>query len=275
MGTHDMATKVLLTVHLPRMRPHLETRGLRRYEDYLACTLGEVVGRTGTTETRRILIDHDDRREAFYLKAYRYQDPRRPARLSGDKARREARNYRILLRRCGVSVPDVIAHGSRRRGWRLLDAFILTRGVPNATPLDLYARRRWLAGHLTATDPTRRHLLDETADLLARMHHAGFFHIDMQWRNLLVSEDGTDRPPLFVIDSARGGLRRWGPYRMHGRLRDLSSLHKLGRLWLTRSEQIRWLRRYLGVRTLRAPEHHSLVQTILYDRSIKDNGTAQ
>ncbi len=117
----------------------------------------------------------------------------------------------------------------------------------------------------------RRHLLETTADLVARMHAAGFFHIDLQWRNLLVSEDGSRRPRVYVIDSVRGGPRRWRPFQMHGRLRDLSSLYKLARSQVPVREQVGWLWRYLGVRRLRH-EHRVMIQTILCDRRIKDNG---
>jgi len=266
--------KVQLTILDPRMRSALEACGLRRYEDYISRQLGEVVGRTGTTETRRIVLNDASRGETFYVKTYRYEDGRRRRRLARDKGRLEARNYRILRQQCRVNVPDVVSHGSRRRGWRLLDAFIMTRGVTNATPLDEYVRRRWPNGGII-TDALQRYLLEETADLVSRMHAAGFFHIDLQWRNLLVSDDGSDRPPIYVIDSARGASRRWGVYQMHGRLRDLSSLYKLAQWWVSRREQIRWLRRYLGVQRLSACQHHALVQAILHDRSIKDNGTIQ
>jgi hypothetical protein len=126
---------------------------------------------------------------------------------------------------------------------------------------------------LSSGDVGRSRLLEETAGLVSRMHAAGFVHVDLQWRNLLVVENGGIGPTIYVIDSARGGLRGWVLYQLHGRLRDLSSLYKLGRVLLTRREQIRWLRRYLGVRRLSACEHHALAWTILHDRGIKDNGT--
>ncbi|MBN2561840.1 MAG: hypothetical protein JXQ75_13015 [Phycisphaerae bacterium] len=264
---------VRLTIHEPRMRPTLEAYGLRQYEDYLAPALGEAVGRSKTTQTRRIVLDGADGKDTFYLKIYRHEGSRRRHRFLRDKASIEARNYRTLSERCGVIVPDVIAHGCRRRGWRLLDAFILTRAVPRATPLDRYVRMRWPRLQAAVDDPMRHNLLEGTAELVSRMHARGFFHVDLQWRNLLVVDNGTDRPAFGIIDSARGGLRWWRVHREHGRLRDLSSLYKLGRLWLTRGEQVRWLRRYLGVRRLSA-EHRLLIRTILYDRSIKGDGTA-
>lgn len=264
-----MPVKTEYTILDPRMNSVLEACGLRRYEDYLSGEAGEVVGRSASSETRRIRARTGTGEEVFYLKAYDYRGRR--LRSLAEKGRKEVRNYRILRERCGVPVPDVVSHGWRRRGWRLLDAFILTRGVPNSMRLDEYVRRRCRGGSDGAGAAMRRHLLETTADLVSRMHAAGFFHIDLQWRNLLVSEDGSRRPRVYVIDSVRGGPRRWRLLQMHGRLRDLSSLYKLARFQVPVREQVGWLWRYLGVRRLRH-EHRVMIQTILCDRRIKDNG---
>lgn len=248
----------LLTIADDALRDLLRTAGLYSYDDFLHCTLGEVVHESGTTLTRRIVLRHADFADTLYLKIYR------PGPLHGwtrSRPLREGRNYLLLRDRCAISVPDVIAFGSRRSFGRWKDGFILTRAVPNAVPLDRVPE---------CTGPLRRYLLDQTAAIVSRMHAVGFYHIDLQWRNLLVSDDGTDAPEVYVIDSARGGPRRWRILREHGRLRDLSSLSKEARHRLTSREQLRWLRFHLGVRRF-APAHRALIRTIHYDRAIKDH----
>jgi hypothetical protein len=236
----------------------LKAAGLSAYNDFLCCEQGRLVHETGTTRTRHITFPVYGETEEFFLKAYRYEPP---AWLTLDKARREALNYVTLRDRCGVKVPDVIAFGSRRRFGRLVDAFILTRAIPHAIPLDRVA---------AADALLRRHLLDCTSSMVSRMHAAGFCHIDLQWRNLLVSNNGSQTPDVFVIDSARGRLRGWPVRREQGRLRDLSSLYKEAQRRLTPREQLRWLRAYLGVMRF-AHEHRALIRTILYDRAAKDH----
>jgi|GEM_PF-1474110 len=326
-----MATR--LTILDNDMRSVLASHGLSRYEDFAETTVGEVVSRSSTTQTWRICWSDPPKgaansaSDAFYLKTYRYKGATRRLALWPDKAGLEARNYRTLRRDCRVDVPDVVAHGSRRRWGYLLDAFILTRAIPHAVCLDDYAKRRWgtsqpsaatklrhrrLAGgatggtpgpHLssqgakildddntnhcnkegqgaadgqaTATttvinDPLRRYLLTHTADIVARMHRADFFHIDLQWRNILVADDGSDRPGIFLIDSARGSRRQWKILQAHGRLRDLSSLSKEARSQLTPREHVLWLRRYFGVARL-TQEHHAMIRTIQDDRRSKDH----
>lgn len=259
-----------LTILEGHMKPILAAQGLRHYEDFVAIGPGELIHRSRTAETRRLTLDAGDTLTVF-LKVYRYAGRHRRSRLRQDTAEREANNYAVLREDCGVDVPDVIAHGSRRRGLRLLDAFILTRGVPDAVPLDAFAARRWPDPTAVGDDPLRRFLLAETADMVARMHAIGFYHIDLQWRNLLIAAATAALPRIVVIDSARGAMRRWSLHRAHGRIRDLSSLHKEARARLSTREQLRWLRRYLGVRRFR-PEHRALIHTIRHDRGIKDEG---
>ncbi len=258
---------IRLTIVETSLHDTLVAAGLATYHEFLACTQGEVVHESSTTRTRRIVLNPAGRAESFYLKAYRYGGRSWPAR---DKAAREALNYAVLRDRCDVRVPDVIAFGSRRRFGCLIDGFILTRAVPHGMSLDRLAAALWPKPPAIATNGLRRHLLNYTSAMVRRMHAAGYCHIDLQWRNLLVSDDGSDAPEVYAIDSSRGGIRRWALRREQGRLRDLSSLYKEARHRLTIREQIRWLRDYLGV-TRFEPQHRALLQTILYDRAIKDH----
>ena len=269
-----------LTIAEPSALTLLESLGLRCYEDYVSCTRGEVVGCGSTSESRRLTADSanagaSDCPIRLYLKVYRYEGRHRRWALLPDKAEIEARNYRILRDHCGLDTPAVLAFGRRSRDGWLTNGFILTREVPGARPLEEYVpapttRFTESAVHNAAL---RQYVLQETADLVSRMHAVGFCHVDLQWRNLRVADGETDRPRIYILDSSRGRLLRWRVRREHGRLRDLSSLVKMARRQMSRSEQIRWLRRYLGVRRL-APEHRVLVQTMLYDRSVKDDDPA-
>lgn len=245
--------------------------GLVRYEDFIGFEAGAIVGESGTTQTRRFAIASASAGNVLYLKKYRYRGVRRRHRFRVDKAALEARNYSTLRRRCGVAAPEVVVHGSRRHGWRLLDAIIVTREVAQAVSMEDLFERRWPRADRAVGDPARAALLDEAARVVGRMHRTGFYHIDLQWRNLLVSRVDSAGVSICVCDSPRGGLRRWRPHRMHGALRDLSSLHKEARRRMTRTEQMRWLNDYLRASGLRA-DRRVLVWTIILDRVIKDHG---
>lgn len=242
----------------------LRSAGLCAYEDFVRCQDSELVHESNTTTTRRLELPATQRDGRCYLKVYRYADKALPLRLTRSKPLREARNYASLREKCRIDVPDVIAVGSRRRGGILQDGFILTRGIFNAGTLDSFVDL-----HGDDRPALRCHLITATAGIVARMHAAHFYHIDLQWRNLLVSDDGTDRPRVFVLDCVRGGRRIHPLMRAHGRLRDLSSLHKDARVRLSRTEQVRWLRRYLGVRKL-SEIHRAMIRSIVQDRELKD-----
>lgn len=250
----------------------LQAAGRRDYDAIISSTDGLLVASSRTTDTRRLRLGKDRNEITAYLKMYRPTRGFRPWWMR-DKAVIEVDNYALLRERCGVSVPRVLAYGCRRSRWHVLNAFILTEAVAGAVPLDEYERHHWPEGPSRYPNARRRRLLTATADLVADLHTARFCHIDLQWRNLLVS-DTKAGPVLHVIDCARGGRRTSALRWWHGRLRDLSSLYKLGRFRLSLAEQVRWLRRYLGVRRLR-PEDRLLVHSVLFDRRLKDHNPSQ
>lgn len=258
---------IRMTFEQPDLRDALAAAGLRRYEDFMETQRGEIVVHAGSSHSRRIQLNGPSRPIGLFLKVYRRGGRR--FFLRRDKAAVEAENYRFL-RAAGVEVPDVVCFGSRRGLMRLQDAFILMREVPDAVGLDAFVARVWPNPAGESNHALRRQLLERSAALVRRMHDAGFYHIDLQWRNILVSRRDDALPRLFIIDSSRGGHRRGRIFREHGRLRDLSSLAKEAVIRLTRTERLRWLKGYLGVpRLTRA--HTDLIRTIEMDRILKDN----
>lgn len=250
----------------PALRDALQADGLARYEDFLGCDRGELVAAGGSCETRRLALDEGGAAREYYLKRYRYAAGRGRLRARMDKAEREARNYAYLRNVCGVDVPDVVCFGIRSRLWRRRDGFILTRGVARALPLDAHVANRWPRSGGGYSDLERRALFNAACDLLRKMHDNHFYHLDLQWRNILVK----DTCRLYVLDSSKGGPRRSRVFQEHGRLRDLSSLAKEAIVRLSRTERMRWLRQYLGVGRL-GEAQRMMIRAIERDRVLKDN----
>lgn len=262
-----MAT--LLRILEPGVESALHRAGLVTFNDFLECRLGESVHASSATETRRIRLPGDDGQDCF-LKVYLYAGRPPIGRLAACKPMREARNYE-LLRACGLDVPDVLAVGARRSRGVTAVGFLLTRAIPRACPLADYWEQSRRAGKGRAE---RRNIIRRTAEMVSRMHAAHLYHIDLQWRNLLVSPNGADDPRVFVLDCVRGGRRIHPLRRAHGRLRDLSSIFKEAPGRLSRAEQVRWLRYYLGASKL-TEVHRAMIRAILMDRAIKDGDGAQ
>lgn len=257
--------QIELTFSNPKDQPILASAGLRDYADFVNCAAGDIVAQGSDSTMRRISIRHAGGEHSYFLKVYRFTGRRKRWALQGDKVSAEVRNARTLAS-LGINVPEIICHGSRAGLFRIRDSFLVTRAIPWAMPLDAFVDTL-----VQSRNGAQRHLLlHASAAMIRRMHDARFFHIDLQWRNILVAPAPDGPPTLYLIDSTRGGLRPPGICAEHGRLRDLSSLAKDAQPRLSRTEMIRWLRVYLGVPRLTA-QHRLIIHTIERDRILKDN----
>jgi len=256
--------------------------GFATYVDFADRQPGQEVGTGGTTRTTRLSVGRTGEPAVFFIKVYRYAGRHWRHRFRRDKASLEAANYE-LLDAIGIGTPPVVAHGSRRRGLRLIDAVIVTRGLPDVMNLDQLFATRWPDAAQHARDATRADVLNAMLREVRRMHDAGFFHVDLQWRNILIG-GLSDRPstirhqPLdetgpirvYLLDAPRGGLRRDRWRQPHARLRDLSCLFKKARRRMSRTEQMRWLLTYLDQPHLTA-KARAIAEALLWDRTVKDN----
>lgn len=267
---------IRLSILAGELHDDLVRAGLRTYEDFVDSARGRSVSNRGSAATRSLTIETSGGPMELFIKVYRRSRSFIGAFFMRDRCMIEARNYAYLRDQCGANVPQVVAHGCRRGFGVFRDGFIATRGVPGATPLDVWLDRR--AEDSGGRTPVlfqqasqRDRVIRLSAALVSRMHGASFFHVDMQLRNLLLVESAADDPVLYVLDSSRGGVRRWSVSRAYWRVRDLSSLYKGARGRVTRVEMWRWFCRYLGVRR---PDwlHREMVRTIAVDRRLKDNG---
>jgi len=243
--------------------------GFADYVDLADRQPGQEVGKGSTTRTTRLSVGRAGESAVFYIKVYRYAGRQWRHRFRCDKASQEAANY-ALLTEIGIGTPQVVAFGSRRSGLRLVDAVIVTRGLPDVVGLDRLFESRWPDAAAHAMDPQRQEVIHAVIREIRRMHDAGFFHIDLQWRNILIGGMSEGRTDVYLLDAPRGGMRsnRWTE--AHGRLRDLSCLYKEARRRLSRNEQLRWLLSYLGEQCV-TPAVRATIQALLFDRTVKDN----
>lgn len=142
---------------------------------------------------------------------------------------REARNL-LDLRTAGVRAARPLAAGERTVG-RRRRSFVAQEALAGA-PLD---------GPPPAAPAARRALVLAVADLVRRLHAAGFWHKDLYGENVRV--DPVEGPGL--IDCERVERRAGGPP-WRWRVKDLAGL-ELTVAWATRADRVRFLRRYLGL----------------------------
>jgi hypothetical protein len=125
-------------------------------------------------------------------------------------SRREAQMLQEL-RQAGVGCPDWIAAGEDDRG----RAFLLLRDLDKS--LDL---RRYLQAQGDASHSGRRSMAQRLGTTLAQLHDAGFHHLDLYAKHVLV--DPRDAS-IHILDWQRARRRRFvgWPARWH----DLATLH--------------------------------------------------
>lgn len=157
------------------------------------------------------------------LARWRPADPEAPTlllrRLNYGRARHALRDvfrrtraerafrHGLALERAGVSTPRSWAAGVRRRGRWPLRGYLVTDWVEDAITLeDLLGRGQTLA----------RPQWRQMAELLARLHNAGYSHRDLKSSNILFGRDGN--PVLIDLD----GVRPFNPARRVRAVADLA-----------------------------------------------------
>jgi hypothetical protein len=148
----------------------------------------------------------------------------------------------VRLERSGIPTPTVLAVGSARVFGPLCAQAIVTRELEGAQ--NLYEVAEGAPGR-----DRRRQILLLCAGLLRRLHDAGYLHADLNVGNLVL-ERGAAGETLHVVDLDRGRFRSVvTPEERLGNLaRLLRSYEKwiAGRLRLSRSEELCFLRSYAG-----------------------------
>jgi tRNA A-37 threonylcarbamoyl transferase component Bud32 len=140
----------------------------------------------------------------------------------------------------GVATPRILAVGTARVLGPIHRQAIVSRELHGAQNLlDLAT--------VGMTHSRRSDLLIQCADLLRRMHDAGFLHADLNVGNIVLERD-RQREVLHIVDLDRGRF-----VRVVSRRQRLANLERLlrsyekwiaARLHLTPREEIRFLRRY-------------------------------
>lgn len=151
---------------------------------------------------------------------------------------RRAFNSGLQLERAAIRTPRMIAVGEwRRLGWPM-KAYVVTEEVPGAVSVGRFFRQK---GFLP------RNVVGESAELIARLHNAGFSHRDLKDTNMLL--DAKLTPWVIDLD----GVRYRRSLSMRRVVLDLVILAKSFR---THKPVLRWsgarfLKRYCQMRGMR------------------------
>jgi tRNA A-37 threonylcarbamoyl transferase component Bud32 len=245
----------------PDWQTLLRTHQLDSVAAVYALQTGATLKHGSATELRHLEFREDGVRRELYLKKYwyptfahRWSGSYRGTLLGVSKVRREFENL-ARLRAWGLDAPAPVAYGEERSAGWLLRSFLISEGVHNPLPLDLFIRDHLPTIPSSEQQLLRRTMITSLADYTCRMHEHSFVHHDYFWRNILLS--GTSPARFFPIDSHKG--RCWKSWlELRSRAKDLATLDAPAPSFFRRGERLRFFLRYRGHPHLTGDDKHLL-----------------
>jgi tRNA A-37 threonylcarbamoyl transferase component Bud32 len=244
----------------------LRKYGLDRMDALYAPLKGGAVLKSGrATEVQRMQLADGTAMRTLYIKKYWYPTARvrwsgfyRGTFLGKSKVRTEFENL-ARLREWGLDAPTPVAYGEERSGRWLHRSFLISEGVTEPLPLDLFVTQHLPGLGTDERKRLQREMIERLADYTRRMHEHRFVHHDYFWRNILLS--GASLGHFFLIDSHKG--RCWKPWtETQSRAKDLATLDAPAPGFFRRTERLRFFLRYRGHLNL-TKEDKALIRLVL------------
>lgn len=184
-------------------------------------------------------------------------------RLRPSKSRRE---FEMLsyLRDIGVPCPGNLSFREERNWFGLLNAGELSMDrIVNAADirhlclLDEHSR-------IIHNPEFRQALVAEVAKWVRHMHEQQFFHLNLNFRNILVNIDPVFPVRVHFIDATSAKIHPLAIRRSYFRMKELAFLYKDARKWFTPREMVRFLQLYFGCRRLPREVHRFTRRLVVY-----------
>ena len=196
---------------------------------------GVELSRSLVSDVIRLTLDG----ERYYVK--RYRAGRRNAlrgRLGMTRIEREWANLR-RFEAWGIAAAHIVACGLERRHRRFQRGAMITVEIRDSTDLATLAK----SGEFARRDRAwLQAILQQVAADTRTIHSRRFAHNDLKWRNILIT--AATPPKTFWIDCP-DGMFWWGPFLRYRIIKDLACLDKLGRVYLSRTQRLRFYLDYV------------------------------
>ena len=209
---------------------------------------GEVVSRDALCRVLRVSIDG----RCYYIKLYVGNGKGLVRQwfglrglLAPQRVMREARNF-LFFREHGVPTATVVAYGLERSFGSFVRGAFVTEEVPQTRDLAKTVREH---PEYLKNKPWLETVSKQVADMTRTLHDAGFAHNDLKWRNLLVDEGLS--PKVYMIDCPFGN-HWWHIFLQYRIVKDLASLDREAKNYLSRSQRLRFYLAYARLGRLNA-----------------------
>lgn len=214
---------------------------------------GEPVSKNKESLVFKVCVDG----QSYYVKQYHSTKGLR-SWFGLSRIRQEARNQ-LWFSRIGLPAAKVVAFGEEHILSRTIRGALITESIENTKDMAWVAKNR----------PERfnngvwvNQMMTQVAEITRTLHQHKFCHNDLKWRNLLITQD-LDRPQLYLIDCPVG-QRFWGPLLKHRIIKDLACLDKVGKRMLSRTQRLRFYKKYRQCETLTEEDRKTLQKVIEY-----------
>jgi len=181
---------------------------------------------------------------AYFIKRYHRWGSSLLRKWFRSRVRNEWENL-IYFSRIGIPTPSLLAYGECRSWGTYQKGYLITEAVPEGKDLEaiakephpLFLEREW-----------RKAAIRQVALHLQLLHREGFTCHDLKWRNILATL--TSLPTVYFFDCPLG-RHRSAFSKHHGVLKDLATLDKWAKQYLSRTDRLRFYFMYQNLRTLR------------------------
>lgn len=166
----------------------------------------------------------------YYVKKYEFAG-RHLRRLVGrTRVRAEWENLQYF-QSLGIPTARVVAYGEQSFPHFSRQGMLVTEEIPDCHDLASLAEKN---KKLFADKVWLERVFNRLADHVSKLHHSGFCHGDLKWRNILVGD--SESPEVYLIDCPIG--RKYpGFLRERGIIKDLACLDKVAKYILSGSDR--------------------------------------
>ncbi len=194
---------------------------------------GEII----TRDPISYVIKTDINSCGYYIKVYTKAGKRLKRFIGKSRFQGEWKNL-LFFQKLGIPTPEIIAFGQQSSFKIFKKGAVVLKEVENSMDLatiaknnpELLKQKKWIEqiGVLYA-------------EYARRLHENKFVHIDLKWRNILVTMD--KKPKVFFIDFPSGS-KKFGPLLNYGIIKDLACLDKIARFHLSKTTRLKFYLAY-------------------------------
>ncbi|MGD9331609.1 MAG: lipopolysaccharide kinase InaA family protein [Desulfobacterales bacterium] len=174
---------------------------------------------------------------SFYVKTYQAGGKSLRRWIGRSRPRAEWENL-LYFQKLGIPITPLVAYGQETRYGLFRQAALVTAELKDTRDLNslhledhpIFKNRPWVAS-----------VSRQVAAYTRRLHQRQFGHLDLKWRNILVTL--SDKPTVFFFDCPAGQIRR-GPGLGRWFVKDLACLDKVARQRLSPTQRLRFFMDY-------------------------------